>query len=184
MLDLDAALHGGTRSLTLRVPEIDAQGRLSMRERVLNVQIPKGILPGQTIRLAGQGSRPHEAAGQQGSAPAGDLYIEVEFQPHPLYRIDGRDLYLELPVAPWEAALGATVKTPTPGGTVELKIPAGSHAGSKLRLRGRGMPSSPPGDFYVVLQISLPPASEEKAKAAYRALAEAMPFNPRASLGV
>ena len=184
MLDLDAALNGGTRSLTLRMPEIDAQGRLSMRERVLNVQIPKGILPGQTIRLAGQGSRPHEAAGQQGSAPAGDLYIEVEFQPHPLYRIDGRDLYLELPVAPWEAALGATVKTPTPGGTVELKIPAGSHAGSKLRLKGRGMPSSPPGDFYVVLQISLPPASEEKAKAAYRALAEAIPFNPRASLGV
>jgi curved DNA-binding protein len=183
MLDLDAALQGGSRSLTLRLPEIDAQGRLSVRERVLNVQIPKGILPGQTIRLAGQGSRPPEADGRPAAAP-GDLYIEVEFQPHPLYRIDGRDLYLELPVAPWEAALGATVKTPTPGGTVELKIPAGSHAGSKLRLKGRGMPSSPAGDFYVVLQIALPPASEDQAKAAYRAMAEAMPFNPRASLGV
>jgi curved DNA-binding protein len=184
MLDLDAALHGGSRSFTLRMPEIDGEGRLSMRERVLNVQIPKGILPGQTIRLAGQGARPPEGAGGSGSAAAGDLYIEVEFQPHALYRIDGRDLYLELPVAPWEAALGATVKTPTPGGTVELKIPAGSHAGSKLRLKGRGMPASPAGDFYVVLQIALPPASDDRAKAAYRAMADAMPFNPRASLGV
>jgi curved DNA-binding protein len=183
MLDLDAALSGGSRSFTLRVPELDADGRLAMHERVLNVQIPKGILPGQTIRLAGQGSRPHEAAGQTGTA-AGDLYIEVEFQPHPLYRIDGRDLYLDLPVAPWEAALGASVKAPTPGGVVDLKIPAGSHAGTKLRLKGRGMPASPAGDFYVVLQIALPPASDEKAKTAYRVLSEAMPFNPRASLGV
>ena len=184
MLDLDAALHGGSRSFTLRMPEIDAEGRLSMRERVLNVQIPKGILPGQTIRLAGQGARPPEGAGGTGAAAAGDLYIEVEFQPHAYYRIEGRDLYLDLPVAPWEAALGATVKTPTPGGTVELKIPAGSHAGSKLRLKGRGMPASPAGDFYVVLQIALPPASDDRAKAAYRAMADAMPFNPRASLGV
>jgi curved DNA-binding protein len=184
MLDLDAALNGGSRSFTLRMPEIDAEGRLSMRERVLNVQIPRGILPGQTIRLAGQGARPLEAAGPTGSAAPGDLYIEVEFQPHPLYRIDGRDLYLDLPVTPWEAALGATVKTPTPGGTVELKIPAGSHAGSKLRLKGRGMPAAPAGDFYVVLQIALPPASDDKARAAYRAMANAMPFDPRASLGV
>jgi curved DNA-binding protein len=166
------------------MPEVDAEGRLSMRERVLNVQIPRGILPGQTIRLAGQGARPLEAAGPTGSAAPGDLYIEVEFQPHPLYRIDGRDLYLDLPVTPWEAALGATVKTPTPGGTVELKIPAGSHAGSKLRLKGRGMPAAPAGDFYVVLQIALPPASDDKARAAYRAMANAMPFDPRASLGV
>jgi curved DNA-binding protein len=142
------------------------------------VQVPKGILPGQTIRLAGQGARP------LGEGVPGDLYIEVEFQPHPLYRIDGRDLYLDLPVAPWEAALGATVKTPTPNGVVELKIPAGSHAGSKLRLKGRGIPSSPPGDFYVALQIAVPPAGDEKAKAAYRAFAAAAPFNPRANLGV
>jgi curved DNA-binding protein len=101
-----------------------------------------------------------------------------------LYRVDGRDLSLELPVTPWEAALGATVKTPTPGGTVELKIPAGSHAGSKLRLKGRGIPAKPPGDFYVVLEIALPPAHDEKARAAYAAMAAALPFNPRASLGV
>jgi curved DNA-binding protein len=178
LLDLQASLNGGTRSFTLRMPEIDAEGRLVSKERTLNVQVPKGILAGQQIRLAGQGAPAH------GNGTAGDLYIEVEFQPDPLYRVEGRDLYLELPVAPWEAALGATVKTPTPSGNVELKIPAGSHAGSKLRLKGRGIPASQPGDFYVVLQISLPPASDEKAKAAYAALAAALPFNPRASLGV
>jgi curved DNA-binding protein len=178
MLDLDATLEGGSRAFTLRVPEIDAEGHVVTKDRVLNVRVPKGILPGQTIRLAGQGSPPHDGG------KAGDLYIEVEFQPHPLYRIEGRDLYLNLPTAPWEAALGATVKTPTPGGTVELKIPAGSHAGSKLRLKGRGIPASPPGDFYVVLEIALPAAADDKAKAAYRALADAAPFNPRASLGV
>jgi curved DNA-binding protein len=180
LLDLDATLLGGTRQLTLRVPEIDADGRLVSKERTLNVQVPKGILPGQHIRLAGQGARAPD--GNSGSP--GDLFIEVEFQPHPLYRIDGRDLYLDLPVAPWEAALGAAVKTPTPTGTVDLKIPAASHAGSKLRLKGRGIPASPPGDFYVVLQIALPAASDDKARAAYAAMAAAMPFNPRASLGV
>jgi curved DNA-binding protein len=178
LLDLDATLAGGPRSFTLRVPEVDAEGRIVAKERVLNVQVPKGILPGQTIRLAGQGGPPH------GEGKPGDLYIEVEFQPHPMYRIEGRDLYLELPVAPWEAALGAAVKSPTPTGTVELKIPPGSHAGSKLRLKGRGIPSSPPGDFYVVLQIALPPAGDEKAGAAYRAFASALPFNPRTGLGV
>jgi curved DNA-binding protein len=178
LLDLQASLNGGTRSFTLRMPEIDAEGRLVSKERTLNIQVPKGILAGQQIRLAGQGASAH------GDGKPGDLYIEVEFQPDPLYRVDGRDLYLDLPVTPWEAALGATVKTPTPGGNVELKIPSGSHTGSKLRLKGRGIPATQPGDFYVVLQIALPPANDEKAKAAYAALAAAVPFNPRASLGV
>ena len=178
MLDLESTLNGGSRTFTLRIPELDAQGRLTSKERVLNVQVPKGILPGQTIRLAGQGASTG-AAGKPG-----DLFIEVDFQPHPLYRVEGRDLYLELPVAPWEAAVGASVKTPTPGGVVDLRIPPDSHAGTKLRLKGRGIPASTPGDFYVVLQIALPPASDEKARAAYRALADALPFNPRRSLGV
>jgi curved DNA-binding protein len=177
LLDLEASLHGGARTFTLRMPEIDAQGRLTMQERTLNVQVPKGILAGQHIRLAGQGAR---AAG--GGTP-GDLYIEVEFQAHPLYRIEGRDLSLDLPVAPWEAALGATIKIPTPGGTVELKVPHGAHAGSKLRLKGRGIPAAQPGDLYVVLEIALPPANDEKARAAYAAMAAALPFNPRATLG-
>jgi curved DNA-binding protein len=178
MFDLDAALQGGSRTLTLRIPEIDAEGHLAAKERVLNVQVPKGILPGQTIRLAGQGA----SGGSEGKP--GDLYIEVEFEPHPLYRVDGRDLYLDLPVTPWEAALGATVKTPTPGGAVDLKIPADSRAGTKLRLKGRGIPAASPGDFYVVLQIALPAARDDQAKAAYRALADALPFNPRSTLGV
>ena len=176
LLDLEASLHGGARTFTLRMPEIDDEGRLVSKERTLNVQVPKGILAGQQIRLAGQGA--------SGAGTPGDLYIEVDFAPHALYRVEGRDVSMELPVAPWEAALGATVTTPTPNGTVDLKIPPGSHAGSKLRLKGRGIPATPPGDFYVVLQIALPPANDDKAKAAYAALAAVLPFNPRASLGV
>src|SRR6202162_6219989 len=113
LLDLDATLRGGTRQLVLRIPEIDADGRLVSKERVLNVQVPKGILAGQHIRLAGQGARP------PGEGAPGDLFIEVDFQPHPLYKIEGRDLYLELPVAPLEAALGATGNSQTPPVTVE-----------------------------------------------------------------
>ena len=177
LLDLEATLQGGARPFTLRVPEIGADGHLVSKEKVLNVQIPKGILAGQSIRLAGQGEPSHAGAA------AGDLFIEVDFQPHALYLVDGRDLVLELPVAPWEAALGASIKTPTPTGIVDLKIPAGSHAGSKLRLKGRGIPASPPGDFYVILQIALPAAGDEKAKAAYQAFAASLPFNPRANLG-
>jgi curved DNA-binding protein len=177
LLDLDASLQGGARQLTLRVSDLDAEGRLVTKDRVLNVQVPKGILPGQHIRLTGQGARP------SGEGTAGDLYIEVEFQSHGLYRLDGRDLYMDLPVAPWEAALGATVKTPTPTGMVDLKIPASSAPGAKFRLKGRGIPANPPGDFYVILQIALPPANDEKARTAYAALAAALPFDPRAKLG-
>jgi curved DNA-binding protein len=178
MLDLEAALQGGQRSFTLRAPTQGADGHPEIKERTLNVQIPKGILAGQHIRLAGQGS-PGTPAGK-----SGDLFLEVEFQPHRLYRVDGRDLYLALPVAPWEAALGASVAIPTPSGEVQLKIPAGSRGGGKLRLKGRGIPATPPGDLYAVLEIALPPANDEKSRAAYLALAAAVPFNPRATLGV
>jgi curved DNA-binding protein len=176
LLDLEASLHGGSRTLSLQLPHLNEAGRLTMRERTLNVQIPKGILAGQQIRLPGQGE---QAAG----AAPGDLFIEVEFKPHALYEVSGRDLLLHMPLCPWEAALGATVTTPTPGGKVELKIPEGSHAGSKLRLKGRGIPASPPGDLYVTVQIALPPAQDEKSRQAYAAMAAAMPFNPRVHLG-
>jgi curved DNA-binding protein len=178
VLDLEASLLGGQRSFTLRVPFVNASGHLESKERTLNVQIPKGILAGQTIRLAGQGS---PAAGE---VKAGDLYIEIEFERHRYYQVEGRDLILSLPVAPWEATLGASIAIPTPSGAVQLKIPPGSHAGTKLRLKGRGIPSTPPGDMYAVLEIALPPASDDKAKAAYLAMAAALPFNPRANLGV
>ena len=176
LLDLDATLQGGTRQLSLRVPEIDADGRLVSKERVLNVQVPKGILAGQHIRLAGQGARP------PGEGTPGDLFIEVEFQPHPLYRVDGRDLYLDLPVAPWEAALGGPVKVPTLAGTVEMNIPAGAQSGQKLRLRGRGLPGQQPGDQYVQLKVVLPPANSPEAKAVYEEMRRTLAFDPRVDL--
>lgn len=178
LIDLEDSYQGATRTITLRVPGVDAQGHVITRERVLNVSIPTGIREGQHIRLSGQGS-----AGV-GEGKAGDLYLQVEFRPHPLYRVEGRDLYLDLPVAPWEAVLGATVKVPTLGGIVELKIPEGSASGRKLRLKGRGIPGDPPGDCYVMLAIALPPADSDTAKDFYRKMAQEMNFNPRAKLGV
>ena len=179
LIDLEDAYAGTTRSITLRVPEIDAQGRLSMREHRLNVTIPRGIRAGQHIRLAGQG------APGIGQGKPGDLYLEVEFRPHARYRVEERNVYLDLPVAPWEATLGATVEVPSPSGTVELKIPADSAAGRKLRLKGRGIPGSTPGDLYLVLQIALPSADTDAATAFYRNMAEQFKsFDPRAKPGV
>ncbi|HEU4853949.1 MAG TPA: DnaJ C-terminal domain-containing protein [Nitrosospira sp.] len=179
MIDLEDSYTGATRTITLQVPEVDAQGHVSTREHRLNVAIPRGIRPKQYIRLAGQGAPGH------GQGKRGDLYLEIEFRQHPHYRVEGSDVYLDLPVAPWEAALGATVKVPTPEGIVELKIPADSATGRKLRLKGRGIPGKTAGDFYVVLRIVPPPASDEAAKAFYRGMAEQFKsFNPRARLGV
>ena len=157
---------------------VDAQGRVSARAHQIEFVIPKGVRAGQHIRLAGQG------APGLGEGPAGDLYLEVEFLPHAHYRVDQRDVYLDLPVAPWEAALGAQIEVPTPGGLVELTVPAGSGAGRKLRLRGRGIPGATPGDFYFVLQIALPAADSEPARATYGAMAtQFAAFSPRAKLG-
>ncbi|HEX5420567.1 MAG TPA: DnaJ C-terminal domain-containing protein [Gammaproteobacteria bacterium] len=178
LIDAEDAYQGATRALTLKHTEMGADGRPRIVEHALNVRIPKGVRPGQHIRLAGQGE-----AGIGGGG-AGDLYLEVEFRPHSLYKVEGRDVYLDLPVAPWEAALGATVKAPTPTGPVELRVPPGSAAGRKLRLKGRGIPGEPAGDLYVVLQIALPSAESEAVKTAYRDLERAAPFNPRARLGV
>jgi curved DNA-binding protein len=178
LIDLEDAYHGATRDLGLKHTEVGADGRPQVKERTLRVHIPKGVRQGQQIRLAGQGNP------GMGRGGAGDLYLEVAFRPHGLYRIEGRDVYLDLPVAPWEAALGATVKAPTPTGAVDLKIPAGSANGRKLRLKGRGIPGNPAGDLYVVLSIALPQAEDEAAKAAYREMARALNFNPRAHLGV
>jgi curved DNA-binding protein len=156
---------------------VDASGHLTLQERQLEVNIPKGVRPGQHLRLSGQG-----AAGFDGAA-AGDLYLEIQFRPHAVFRLDGRDLYFDLPVAPWEAALGASVTAPTPEGAVQLGIPAGSTQGRKLRLKGKGLPGKEPGDLYAVLLIALPPAGTQPAKDAYDALARAFAdFNPRAAL--
>jgi len=176
MIDIEDAYRGAQRSVSLRMPVPDENGMPRMQERTVQVNIPRGIRAGQHLRLAGLG------APGTGGAPAGDLYLEIEFRPHPLFRVDGRDVYLDLPVAPWEAALGATVTAPTPDGAVELSVPPGSWAGRKLRLKGKGIPSQPSGDLYAVLRVALPPANTEATKDAYRALAQASAFDPRAAL--
>jgi len=178
MVDLADAYHGATRSISLRQTGLGRDGRPEVKTRTLNVRIPKGVRQGQHIRLAGQGG-----AGAGGGG-AGDLFLEVEFRPHELYHVEGRDVYIDLPVAPWEAALGATVQLPTPTGTKSLKIPPGSGSGRKLRLKGQGIPAKEPGDLYVVLQVALPPADSEAARKAYEDMKAAFDFNPRAHLGV
>jgi curved DNA-binding protein len=130
------------------------------------------------LRLPGQG---HPGAG--GGAP-GDLYLEVQFRPHALYRVEGTDLTLELPVAPWEAALGKAVRVPTPTGAVEMQIPPDSQNGRTLRLRGRGLPAAQPGDLYVQLKVMLPPATSARARELYETMARELGFDPRAHLGV
>ena len=181
LIDLEDAYRGAERSIVLRVPKETADGRVVLEERRLDVHIPRGIRPGQQLRLAKQGS-----PGVNGGPP-GDLYLEIAFNPHPLFRVDGADVHVELPVAPWEAALGASVDAPTPEGTVQLTIPKGSAQGRKLRLKGRGLPAAKStgtaGDLYVVLTIALPPADSAKAREAYESLATAAAgFDPRRSL--
>jgi curved DNA-binding protein len=148
------------------------------RDRTLNVKIPKGVKQGQKIRLNGQGS-----AGIGGGAK-GDLYLEIQFNPHSSYMVEEHDVYLELPLTPWEAALGASIKVPTPAGPVDMKIPAGTHNGSKLRLKGRGIPAKQAGDLYVMPVITLPPADTDAQKALYEKMQQEMSYNPRAKLGV
>jgi len=175
-LTLEEAHRGVAREVTLRHPEEGADGHVALRERTLRVTVPAGVGDGQVIRLAGQG------AAAPGGGRSGDLYLKVHLLPHRLYSVDGRDVTLSLPIAPWEAALGATLSTPTLGGAVELRIPAGARSGQKLRLRGRGLPGEPPGDQYVVLQIVLPPADTARARELYEALRRELPFDPRAGL--
>jgi len=177
-IDLEDAYRGAVNLISLNIPQTDSQDRLVSNVRTLNVKIPKGIKAGQRIRLAGQGMPGFGGGGN------GDLYLEIEFKPHRYFRADGRDIHLELPVTPWEAALGATVPVPTLGGTVELKIPAGSQAGKQLRLKGRGLPGATPGDQYVTLKIVTPSARTDEAKALYEKMAKVMPMNPRAAMGV
>lgn len=176
-IDLEDAFRGGTQTIELKAPQVDENGRVVLKPRTLQVKIPPGVVEGQRIRLAGQGSP------GIGGGPPGDLYLEIGFRPHPLFQVEGRDVTLTLPLAPWEAALGATVPTPTLAGPVELRIPANAKAGQRMRLRGRGLPGSTPGDQYVVLKIVLPPANTPKAREIYEEMREQLPFNPRAELG-
>lgn len=177
LIDLADAFHGATRAISLHTSQLDAQGRVAMKEHTLNVQIPKGVKEGQHIRLAGQGSP------GVGGGTAGDLYLEIHFKPDPRYRVEGRDVYETVPVAPWEATLGATIETPTPSGPVHVKVPAGSQSGRKMRLKGRGIPGPVPGDLYVVLEVVLPPADTDKARAVYESMARELAFDPHRKTG-
>jgi curved DNA-binding protein len=173
---LEQAFHGTTSTLELKRPELKGDGTLEVRTHAVRVTIPAGVTDGQLIRLAGQG----EPAAEGGRA--GDLYLEAHLLPHRLYQVEGRDVTLTLPVAPWEAALGASVTVPTLGGPVEMQIPAGAQSGQKLRLRGRGLPGKPAGDQYVQLKVVLPPATTAAARAVYDEMRAKLDFNPRADL--
>jgi curved DNA-binding protein len=176
-INLEDSLNGTTRSFTLQVPEVNSAGQVVNKTRTLNVKIPKGIQEGQTIRLAKQGNP------GIGDAPPGDLLLEVAFNEHKLYTVEGKDIYLNVPVTPWELALGAKIEVPTPEGKkVSMKIPPNSQQGRKLRLKGKGLPGKNPGDFYVVLQVSVPPANDEKTKALYETMQKELDFNPRSYL--
>lgn len=165
-ISLEDAYQGASKNVRL-----DAAGG-----RQLKVKIPAGITEGRQIRLSGQG-RPGPGGG-----PPGDLYLEVHITPHPFFRVEGRDVFLDLPIAPWEAALGESVRVPTLGGSLELKIPPGSQSGRKLRLKGRGLPGSPTGDQYVVLKIVTPKADTKASKALYEKMRDTMKFDPRSDL--
>jgi curved DNA-binding protein len=175
-ITLEEAFHGTNRTLSLDQVEQDATGRPTRKTRQLNVKIPAGVTAGQQIRLAGQGEP------GMGGGPAGDLFLRVELRPHRLFRVHGKDVSLELPVTPWEAALGETIRVPTLSGKVDLRIPKGSQSGRQLRLKGKGLPGDPPGDQHVILKIVTPAAETEAQEALYRQMAEAMPMNPRQSM--
>jgi curved DNA-binding protein len=175
LLDIEDTYRGAARQIQLRVPEVDSTGRVRTRLRTLNVKIPKGVRAGQVIRLAGQGSPAF------GEGAAGDLLLEVQFRRDGRFRADGRDVHMPLPVAPWEAALGAVVPVAMPDGSnLKVRIPAGAQSGRQLRVRGHGIPGDPPGDLLLEVQVVLPPADTPQAKAFYERMARELSFDPRA----
>ncbi|MEU0971062.1 J domain-containing protein [Streptomyces sp. NPDC005917] len=166
-LTVEEAYRGGRRSVTLGGPS---------GQRSYDVDVPPGVVDGQRIRLAGEGGR------GSGDAPAGDLYLRVRIQPHPQFRLEGRDVYVEVPVTPWEAALGASVPVPTPSGTTaKVNVPAGSSSGRRLRLRGEGMPNprGKNGDLYAELRIMVPPRLTDRERELFEELAAVSSFDPR-----
>lgn len=174
-ISIEDAFSGAVRHLSLRSPVLDVKGQVRLQDRTLKVKIPKGIRQGQVIRLAGQG-----APGMDGKS--GDLLLEVAFEPHPRLRAEGADLHMQLPLAPWEAALGAVIAVSLPGGEIKVRIPEGAESGRQLRVRGKGIPSNPPGDLLLHLEVVLPPATDPKARAIYETMARELNFDPRRGL--
>ncbi len=176
-ISLEDSFHGAEKILQLQTPVVNKNGEMVYETRSVKVKIPKGIGDKQQIRLKGQGAK-----GMQ--QQAGDLYIEINIAPHSLYSLRKNDLYLKVPITPWEAALGTTIKIPTMGGSVNLKIPKGSQNGKQMRLKGRGLPSHPHGDQYITLEIVIPPVDNPEVNKLYEQLGKTINYNPRAKLGV
>jgi curved DNA-binding protein len=177
-LSFDQAYKGTEVEFDMSVAEVDENGTLRRVPHNIRVRIPKGVTNGQKLRVPGKGGK-----GINGG-PDGDLYLDIEVEAHPLYRAEGLDLYMDLPLAPWEAVLGASVDVPTPGGHVTLKIPAGTQAGQKLRLGGRGLsrPDGASGHLYAVAKIAVPSVVDERAKKLYEELAASSAYDPRAHM--
>ncbi|MDT8398963.1 MAG: DnaJ C-terminal domain-containing protein [Pseudomonadales bacterium] len=172
---LEEAFKGGEQLMQFTVPQVDEYGLITHAQKKLKVKIPAGMGAGQTLRIKGQG------APGIGGGPAGDLLLRILLAPHPLYTVDGKNISLVVPISPWEAALGARVEVPTLHGRTRLTIPAASQGGARLRLAGKGLPGSVPGDFYVILKIVMPEQQTEKSRELFAQLATELPFNPRSS---
>ena len=177
-ITLEEAFSGTTVTLNLSVPTYDERGQMKRESRVLEARIPKGATDGQRLRLRGQGSK-----GVNGGRD-GDVYLNIALRAHPLYRVDGHDLYIDLPLAPWEAALGTTVEVPTLAGRVNLKVAAATHSGQRMRLAKRGLPKpgGTEGDLFAVVKIVMPPELSEREQTLFKELADASTFNPRSPL--
>jgi curved DNA-binding protein len=179
LISLADAYFGAKQTLTLTRPAVDTSGHVKTTPHTLHVVIPQGIIEGQRIRLEGQGLPGY------GGSPPGDLFLEIAFQENRFFHAEKRDIHLTLPIAPWEAALGATLTVPTLGGNVQVKIPPGSQGGKKLRLKGKGLSAgSQQGDQIITLHIVVPEANTEEQRNLYATMAKTMPFNPRSELGI
>jgi curved DNA-binding protein len=175
-ITLEQAFHGTEIELDLSVPEYDERGFAHRVPHRAKVRIPKGVVDGQKLRVPGKGGK-----GLRGGR-AGDLYLDIQVQTHALFRASGQDLFVDLPLAPWEAVLGTSVELPTPAGVVALKVPAGTRAGQRLRLGGRGLsrPGEKAGDLFAIVVIEVPTVANDKERALFRELSEASRFDPRA----
>ncbi len=175
-ITLEEAYHGIEVNLDLTVPEYDKSGHLHRVPHAFKARIPKGATDGQRLRVPGKGGK-----GLNGGRD-GDLYLNIVLHPHALFRVSGHDLYLDLPLAPWEAVLGATLEVPTPGGSVRLKVPPGTRAGQQLRLPKRGLPRprGEAGDLFAIVQIVVPGVASDQERALFKQLADNSAFNPRA----
>lgn len=177
-ITLEQASQGTLLDLDLSLPEYDDHGRLQRRPHKFKARIPRGATEGQRLRLPGQGGKGYNGG------PNGDLYLNIKLAPHPIFRPSGHDLYLDLPLAPWEAVLGTTAEIPTLDGAVRLKIKPGTHAGQQLRLTGRGLPKPKEGagDLYAIVQVAVPTVLNDRERELFQQLAAHSSFNPRAHL--